>query len=175
MWNESRLKIWKKENACRLQLIKCFCCVLSTLLLYSLSRLQPPQPLLICHLLLLILLIPLFPPWYHLQPPTFLRLIWILHFGGALIPTAETGLILYIKINSFTLLSFIFHHIIKDIFLLIMHPSRLTSKLILLMGPIVVHMQMVTKVIQKIHLRMKLWTEMNLDTTLQQWRKRLNN
>ena len=47
----------------------------------------------------------------------------------------------------------------------------MTSKLVLLMGTILFHMQIATKVIQIIHLLMKLCMKMDLNTTLQLWKK----
>ena len=57
--------------------------------------------------------------------------------------------------NSFTLQYFIPNYLINMRFSPIMQLLRLTPKLVYLMEPILFHMQLVTKMIQIIHLGMK--------------------
>ena len=77
--------------------------------------------------------------------------------------------------RSFILQSFILQYPIKMKLSPIMQILRLTSKLVFLINLILVHMQLVTKMIQITHLVMKLCLEMNLNTTLQLWRKIFHN
>ena len=81
-------------------------------------------------------------------------------------PTIEPGLIIYIKMNSFTFQYLIPHYHTKIRFSSIMQISRLTSKLVFLMEHIL-NMQVVTRVIQIIYLGMKIYMGMNLNTTFQ--------
>ena len=75
----------------------------------------------------------------------------------------------------FTLQYLIPHYPIKMRFSPIMHLSIMTSKMVFLMEPILVHMQIVMKMIQIIHLIMKLCMKMNMDTTFQLRRNKLHN
>ena len=68
--------------------------------------------------------------------------------------------------NYFTLQYFIPYYLINMRFSPIMQLLRLTPKLVYLMEPILFHMQLVTKIIQIIHLGMKLYMEMDLNTKL---------
>ena len=82
-------------------------------------------------------------------------------------PTVESRLIQDMNMKSFTIHYLIPHYLINMRFLTIIQVSRLTSKQVLLMEPILVHMQLVTKIIQIIYLGMKLFMEKNLNTALQ--------
>ena len=100
-------------------------------------------------------------------PPPPICLLWVLHLEVALVPIMELRIIQDIKMKFFTPRSFIPHFPIKNIFLIIMQKSILTSKLVFLMGLILVHIQIVIKVIHTIHIGMKLCIETNMKITWQ--------
>ena len=81
-------------------------------------------------------------------------------------PIVEPGLIPDIKMKYFNPQSLILHFPINMRFSPIMYLFRLTSKLVFLTELILVHMQLVTKMIQITNIIMKLHMKINLNTTL---------
>ena len=81
-------------------------------------------------------------------------------------PNGEPVLIPDIKMKYFALQSLIPNYPSKMRLSPIMQLLILTSKLVLLMEPIIVNMQIVTKTIHIIHIVIKIYIEMNLNTTL---------
>ena len=116
--NGSLLSNWSKDNTCGFALIKLVNNILILILLHSIYHLQLLSLLISKFLLILLLrLLFLFLVQYYLQPPLLLCLIWVLCFGGYLVPTVESGLQPDINMKSFTIQLLILHYPIKMRFL----------------------------------------------------------